>query len=328
LTADLEGHRPDVDDHEAYRHDAAVYHSPEEFLAVALPFVRDGLAAGEPVLVALPPALAELVVGALPDGHDGVSVVPYDDLYRRPARGVQALERLLTSQTIPDAGHVRVLGATPLPAARTSWQPWARFEAYLTSSLAASPAWLLCLFDGQVASPEVLDDVRRTHPHLVDPTTGRRTNPTWEMGASFLRDSMSREEPEDTTAPAVTVTDPSPHDVRRLVATAAAGTRLSESDRLDLVTAASEIATNAHQHGRPPVVVRIWSEDDLLTVRVRDAGIGPDDPSVGLAGVDRAPGAGGMGLWLANLLCSEVTMRVDPEGFEVRLTARADAADR
>jgi anti-sigma regulatory factor (Ser/Thr protein kinase) len=326
LSAEREGHRPDVDDHEAYRHDAAVYHSPQEFLAVALPFVQDGLAAGEPVLVALPPALTELVMDAVPDGHDGVSLVPYDDLYRRPARGVQALQRLLASQTVPDAGHVRVLGATPLPAARTSWQPWARFEAYLTASLAASPAWLLCLFDGQVASPEVLDDVRRTHPHLVDPATGRRTNPTWETGPSFLRDSMSRVEPEDVTGPEVTVTDPSPHEVRRLVAEAADGTRLSEAERHDLVTAASEIVTNAQQHGLPPVVVRIWSEDDHLTVRVRDAGTGPEDPSVGLAGVVREPGAGGMGLWLANLLCTEVTMRVDPQGFEVRLTTRADAA--
>ena len=77
---------------------------------------------------------------------------------------------------------------------------------------------------------------------------------------------------------------------------------------------------------RPPVVVRIWSEDDHLTIRVRDAGTGPEDPSVGLASVDRAPGAGGMGLWLANLLCSEVTMRIDAEGFEVCLTGRVDQA--
>jgi hypothetical protein len=33
-----------------------------------------------------------------------------------------------------------------------------------------------------------------------------------------------------------------------------------------------------------------------------------------------------MGLWLAHLLCSEVTMRVDQQGFEVRLTARVDPA--
>jgi anti-sigma regulatory factor (Ser/Thr protein kinase) len=316
-----------VDDHEAYLHDAAVYHSPEEFLAVALPFVEDGLAAGEPVLVALPPVLTALVMDALPAEHDGVSSVPYEELYRRPARGVQALQRLLAEQTTPDDGHVRVLGATPLPAASTSWQPWARFEAYLTSTLASSPAWLLCLFDGAVATPEVLDDVRRTHPHLVDPATGRRANPTWEVGSSFLRDSLSREEaPEDLTDPDLTLTDPSPHEVRRQVAAAAAGTLLGEEDRMDVVTAASEIVTNALQHGEAPVVVRIWADQDHLTVKVRDAGPGPDDPAVGLAGVDREPGAGGMGLWLAHLLCSEVTMRVDQQGFEVRLTARVDPA--
>ncbi len=95
-----------------------------------------------------------------------------------------------------------MLGATPLPAASTSWQPWARFEAYLTSTLAAFPAWLLCLFDGQVASPEVLDDVRRTHPHLVDPATGRRANP--DLGDGIVvpaRQPVSRDGPRTSDGP-------------------------------------------------------------------------------------------------------------------------------
>ena len=62
---------------------------------------------------------------------------------------------------------------------------------------------------------------------------------------------------------------------------------------------------------------------DSVTVEVHDHGPGPDDPGVGLTWAQRAPGAGGMGLWLAHRLCSEVTMRVAPDGFRVRLTARA-----
>ncbi len=125
-----------MEDHGAYRHDAAVYHATSEFLAVALPFVQDGLAAGEPVLVALPPALTERLVAELPDTRAGLTVIPHADLYRRPALGVQALQRMVAAQSPPEGGHIRVLGATPLPAARTSWQPWARFEAYLTTARA------------------------------------------------------------------------------------------------------------------------------------------------------------------------------------------------
>lgn len=315
-----------MDDHEAYRHDAAVYHSAAEFLAVALPFVRDGLSAGEPVLVALPPALAELVLAELPTERGAVTVIPHRELYRRPALGVQALQRAVADQSPPEGGHIRVLGATPLPAAQAPWQPWARFEAYLTSALASSPAWLLCLFDGEVASPEVLDDVRRTHPHLVDPETGRRANPTWEAGESFLLDSLSRQAQADGSPPRVSVVDPAPHEARRLVAQAAEPSRLSTEDRLDLVTAVSEVVTNAQQHGRPPILLQIWPDEDQVTVAVRDAGSGPADPAVGLRRADREPGGGGMGLWLAHLLCSQVTMRVDPDGFEVRLTAIVEPA--
>ncbi len=313
-----------MDDHGGWRHDAAVFTSDAGLLAVTVPFVSDALAHGEPVLVSLPAALAQLVVAALPRGVEGVTIVPHEELYRRPAVGLRALRRAIAGLRGDDGRRIRVLGAPPLPAAGRSWQPWARFEASLATALAASPVWSRCVFDGRVASPAVLDDVRRTHPHLVDPATGPQENPACEEPQSFLRDGLRREANEEPSPPMATVTDPTPHEVRRLVAQVASGTRLRAEDCRDLVTAVSEITTNALHHGRPPVVVRIWSDADHVTVRVRDSGPGPDDPGAGLTEADRVPGAGGMGLWLAHLLCSEVTMRVDDEGFEVRLTALAD----
>src|SRR3954452_22268690 len=56
-----------------YFHEALLYNSDEEFLAAALPFVQDGVAAGEPVLVALGERSAELVQAALGD-TSGVAV--------------------------------------------------------------------------------------------------------------------------------------------------------------------------------------------------------------------------------------------------------------
>jgi hypothetical protein len=37
-----------------FRHEAAIYASDEEFLALAVPFLADGIAAGEPALLAVP----------------------------------------------------------------------------------------------------------------------------------------------------------------------------------------------------------------------------------------------------------------------------------
>ena len=37
--------------HRGYFHEAAFYSSTEEFLAVVVPFLREGVAAGEPIVV-------------------------------------------------------------------------------------------------------------------------------------------------------------------------------------------------------------------------------------------------------------------------------------
>src|SRR3954452_20606383 len=59
-----------------YFHEALLYDSDEEFLAVALPFLRDGVAAGEPVVVALGDRSGALVQAALGDTA-GVDVAMY-----------------------------------------------------------------------------------------------------------------------------------------------------------------------------------------------------------------------------------------------------------
>src|SRR3954447_13341445 len=53
--------------HRGYFPEALLYDSDEELLAVALPFLQDGVAAGEPVVVALGDRSAALVQAALGD---------------------------------------------------------------------------------------------------------------------------------------------------------------------------------------------------------------------------------------------------------------------
>ncbi len=58
-----------------YVHDALFYSSPDELAAAIVPFVRDGLAAGDAVVVAASPATADVVRPAHGDdlsrGRDG-----------------------------------------------------------------------------------------------------------------------------------------------------------------------------------------------------------------------------------------------------------------
>jgi serine/threonine-protein kinase RsbW len=69
-----------------------------------------------------------------------------------------------------------------------------------------------------------------------------------------------------------------------------------------IVLVASELATNALRHGRPPVTVRLLRDGDAATIDVVDRS--PDSPPV--FADDRAPGAGGFGLLLAHRAAQEL----------------------
>ena len=122
---------------------------------------------------------------------------------------------------------------------------------------------------------------------------------------------------------AVDLAGPSPAQARRAVATLAADAELDAEATSGLLLAVSEIVTNAHLHGRPPVRVRMWRTEGAVTVAVHDAGTGPERPP---ADELPAPDAveGGRGCWLARQAVARYETRLDGSGYEVRLTAGSD----
>src|ERR1700726_4201016 len=77
----------------AFAHSACVYGSDQEFLAMAVPFLADGLARGEPVLAVTTPANLELVNSAL--GARGSEMAYAESAFfgRRPAQRIAAFHR-------------------------------------------------------------------------------------------------------------------------------------------------------------------------------------------------------------------------------------------
>jgi serine/threonine-protein kinase RsbW len=70
---------------------------------------------------------------------------------------------------------------------------------------------------------------------------------------------------------------------------------------------ATELATNALEHARPPTIVQLRRTERtfILDVTDEDAGAAPEIV------VDRAPGAGGLGLQLAHKLALDIGWYVD-----------------
>jgi anti-sigma regulatory factor (Ser/Thr protein kinase) len=77
----------------------------------------------------------------------------------------------------------------------------------------------------------------------------------------------------------------------------------------DFVIAVNEVATNAVTHGADQAVLRTWQINGDLVVEVHDDGVWKPGPM---------PGAvGGMGLWVARLLSSELTLDTGDAGSTV-----------
>ncbi|WP_410571247.1 anti-sigma factor RsbA family regulatory protein [Amycolatopsis sp. cmx-4-61] len=301
-----------------YDHAVVHYRGDDDLLAVAVPFLEAGLAAGEPTLVSLEPERAELVRAALPSSSR-VEYLSTGDVYARPAAAIKSYRELMAGFVAGGAAGIRIFGEIPPAAIGTSWDWWARYEAAVNHAYDEFPLRSMCAYDTRTTPRHVLDDVARTHPFVATPGGGHHTNTGYVDPLSFLTDRRPMPPlPIELTAPRAELADPRPVEARRAVlATAPVDLPAAEVD--DLVLAVSEIVDNALRHGRPPVRVRIWAGPGQMVVSVHDAGAGPADPFAGLLPADR--GIGGRGLWIAHQVCSEVTLHRDETGFTARLTA-------
>jgi anti-sigma regulatory factor (Ser/Thr protein kinase) len=307
-----------------FRHEAALYASDEDFLALAVPFLADGIAVGDPTLLAVPAALQRRVQKAL--GNPAGLTLLAGEQYRQPFTTLQRNYQMFLDCAGAGTGgrwirQIRMIGAIPEPGIGTQWDGWVRYEAAINDLFATLPVWSVCPYDIRGAPAEVLDDVGRTHPYLaVDGE--HRPNPRYTEPTTFLAERARNEiDPLDQSRPDLTLTDPAPTDGRRAAAALAATTELDRETIDGLVVGISEVLANAICHGRPPVELRAWAAPDRVLVVVRDKGSGTSDPYAGYLPRRGEQVDGGLGLWITRQLCRRVTLTQTPEGFAVRLVA-------
>ena len=161
-----------------FRHEAALYGSDEEFLAVAAPFLAKAIAAGEPTLLAVPAPLQRRVKEALGDPA-GLTLLAGEQ-FRQPFSTLQRNYQMFLDH-VGTGGRwirqIRMIGAIPEPGIGTQWDGWVRYEAAINDLSAALPVWSVCPYDTRSNPAEVLDEVERTHPYLAAVDGGHRPNP-------------------------------------------------------------------------------------------------------------------------------------------------------
>jgi anti-sigma regulatory factor (Ser/Thr protein kinase) len=286
----------------------------DELLATVVPFVREGVAWREPVLVALPPDRLAAVEAALGEDATRVDFVDMEELGANPACILPEWRRFLEDT---GAGPVRGV-AEPVWSGRrlVELEEVALHEALLNLAFDHGRAWqLLCPYDVTTMPPHVIEEASRTHPSCrgFGPAGGYD-------GPGEARRRFTAGLP---AAPGAVERLDFGHD--DLVGLRGVVTRLAEQARVpagkmdDLVLAAHELAANSVVHGGGAGVLRSWVDDGALVVEVSDAGV-IDDPLVGRdLLLDLAEN--GRGIWMANQLCDLVQVRSGTGGTVVRIHA-------
>lgn len=300
---------------EDFAHPALLYRDPDEYLAATVPFIRDGLAAGEPVAVVVPTANLDLVRDALGGDADRILLRDMTVAGRNPGR---ILPLVLLAFANAHAGRrVRIIGE-PIWAGRSAaeYPACAQHEALINAAFAGRPATILCPYDITGLDPAWVDDAHRTHPEMLTPTR-RWDSPKYEDPVAVAAEfNQPLSDPPAGTA-SITIDFYNLRDARAFVGEQASWAGLGV-DRIDELTlAVNELATNAVRHGGGHGELAIWVQEDHLVCQLSDQG-SLSNPLAGRIPPPREA-AGGRGLLMVNQLCDLVRIHTSAGGTTIRV---------
>ena len=299
-------------------HEVVFYRGRDQLELTAKRFVEEAIAAGEPVLIALPQASLELVAGSL-DVTAG-SVV-YEDLARsggNPGRMLPLFQDWVDSRQ----GRVRVLGEPVWPGrSRAETVEVLRHESLVNIALAQAPVAMRCLYDAERLDGEVLLGAEATHPVRVGLDGTRSTSRRYVEPPELHRPERWPLEPPPAEL-AARGFEGDLWALRRFVADDERVVSLGDERGHQLLLAVNEAATNALMHGDGRFEVRIWRDGASVISEVSSGGWF-EDP---LAGRLRPPknAVSGRGLWLINQLCDMVELRSSEPATTVRMHMHGD----
>lgn len=299
-----------VHDGEALVHIAVFYRGDEEYLDALVPFIREGLDRGEPVIVAVPTAKLALLRAALGPDADRASLADMTDVGRNPARTFPVLSRV-------DDGVARArVVAEPIWPGRPAeaYPACVQNEALFNAAFAERRITTLCPYDALGLSEAVLADARATHPKIWQGETVSDSD-----GFALWQAVDRYNEPLPADPSAVTSTLRALDDLRAaraFVAQFAQDAGLA-ADRLgDLQLIVTELATNSLEYTGGACTVALWRNGADLVCQVSDAGR-LDDPLAGRR-LPATHGTGGRGLFLVNALADLVRTHTCADGTTIR----------
>ena len=292
-----------------FRHEALLYGGADEFLARAVPYIREGLDGGEAILVAVRSEKIAALRRALGADAAGIEFADMAVLGRNPARVLPAWREFADA----NPGPIRGIGE-PIWPGRSGAE---LVECQIHESLLnlaftdEHDLRLLCPYDTSALPGGVIHEACSSHP-LVDGRPSR----SYRDG-NLLEPFDSPLAPPPAGARTLGFEADALAEVRAAVEEAARRAGLPREREQDLVLAVGEVAANSIRHGGGRGILRVWRTDTAVVCEVRDRGH-IADPLAGRVRPDPLQPTG-RGLWLANAICDLVQIRSGPRGTAVRL---------
>ncbi len=305
----------------AFIHEAFLYADEERLCAAAMPFLRDGIAAGE--LVCVVTDHNELLHQALGADARHVTFLDPGEWFARPGATFAAYQRFIDEDLARLGRRARVLAeAVWADRSRPEVAEWQRLEAAINVTFADAPLHVACCYDQRRAPTDLQEAASHTH-QSVDDGNGRQTNlgdPAPERFIDHLeRDTDLPAPPVHAAAMAVDGNLGELRDFVRDVAVHTAGL----ADRADdAVLVANELATNLLQHSAGQGELLAWSGNGQLVCELRDPAGNRPPPLAGYLRPDPQQ-SGGFGLAMARQLADLVNVAHDDQGTAVRATFTA-----
>ena len=299
---------------QSYRHEAFLWHRRADYVAGLVPFLREGVEAGEAVMAVLLPEHAAWVAAELGPTADQIHFVDMRELGRNPARIIPAWSEFL--ETSCALGRpARGVGEPVWPGRSDAEVLECQLhEALLNLAVDPElPFWLVCPYDAGQLEAELVAEAGRSHPVLVTATS-------YEGSGGYRGHEHARALfTADLPAP--------PADVSDLYVTAAnlseaaarvtlhAASRLWSDQVVRLVDVVRGLAEDGLRRGAGYVEVDLWEEPTALVCQVSDRTVIDDF----LVGRRLVPYLEQDTVWAANQLWDLVQVRSGPHGTTVRL---------
>lgn len=302
-----------VTTHEAFVHPALFYRTEQEYTQQTVSFLREGLAGGEPMAVAVPGPNLELIKAGLGGDAEGILFLDMTEAGRNPGRIIPKVLRGF-ADAHPNE-RVRIIGE-PIWAGRSTveYPACAQHEALINAAFEGRAVTILCPYDEGRLDPGVIADARVTHPTLITGDGRESVSDTYDWRAVVDRYNQVLAPAPDAAFLSYGAEDlPA---IRQFALSQATRLGLAGERLMDVELAVAELTTNSVVHGGGRGTLAVWAEHGQLVCEVRDAGR-LTDPLAGRRPPEHGQ-LGGRGTVLVHYVADLVRQHTGDDGTTLR----------